>query len=255
MTAFPPPGAPEHRRRAGRPRSAARSAWTVVAAALGAFGGSALTASATSAQSVTRADARLVEAIEWYTGVTGRVDDARALTLLRAAASDPDNVLAIMWTARIASRGRMGVPRDDAQARVIATTVIDAVRSLAADGDPEALFLMGTAYDEALGVDVDWPEALRWYTRAATRGHVLAAHNIGNMHRDGRGTDADPAAAARWWLRAARAGDVIPALRLGEAFEAGRGVTASTESALYWYRKASAAGNAAATEAVDRLGG
>ena len=221
--------------------------WSAIAAALGV--------SPAAAQTVANADPRLVEAIEWYTGVAGQVDDARALGLLRSAASDPDNVLAIMWTARIASRGRMGVPRDEAQARVIATTVIDAVRSLAASGDAEALFLMGTAYDEALGVDVDWPEALRWYTRAAARGHVLAAHNIGNMYRDGRGTDADAAAAARWWLRAARAGDVIPALRLGEAFEAGRGVTASTESAVFWYRKASAAGNTAAAEALTRLGG
>jgi len=228
-------------------RAGRRVAWLAV--------GAAFVGTPAAAQTTTSADPRLVEAIEWYTGVTGRVDDVRALTLLRSAAGDPGNVLAIMWTARIASRGRMGVPRDEAQARVIATTVIDAVRSLAASGDPEALFLMGTAYDEALGVDVDWPEALRWYKRAAARGHVLAAHNIGNMYRDGRGIDADAATAARWWLRAARSGDVIPALRLGEAFEAGRGVTASKESAVFWYRKASAAGNAAATEALNRLGG
>lgn len=215
-----------------------------------------LTAAPLTAQpgQATTADARLVEAIEWYTGVTGRVDDARALALLTEAASDPANVLATMWTARIASRGRMGVARDEALARNIATTVIDRVRSLAARGDPEALFLMGTAYDEGLALDVDYPEALRWYSRAAARGHVLAAHNVGNMYRDGRGVDVDAEAAVRWWLRAARDGDVIPALRLGEAFEAGWGVSPNLDSARFWYGRAAAAGNAAAAGALERIG-
>ena len=98
-------------------------------------------------------------------------------------------------------------------------------------------------------------DLMRWYRRAAHRGHVLAVHNVGNMYRDGRGVDVDHARAAMWWLRAARAGDVIPALRLGEAYEAGRGVPPSVERARQWYEKAAAAGNATAAEALERIGG
>ena len=87
--------------------------------------------------------------------------------------------------------------------------MIDRIRDLAAEGDVEATFLMGTAYDEALGVEQDYLEAMRWYRRAAHMGHVLAVHNVGNMYRDGRGVDVDHATAAMWWLRAARAGDAV----------------------------------------------
>ena len=202
----------------------------------------------------TVADARLLESIDLYTGVAGHVDDATARQLLEAAASDPDDVLATMWIARVHSTGRMTFPRDPERAREIASGVIDELRGLAADGDVEATFLMGTAYDESLGVEQDFGEAMRWYRRAAHMGHVLAVHNVGNMYRDGRGVDVDHARAAMRWLRAARAGDVIPALRLGEAYEAGRGLPRSLEDARQWYEKAAAAGNATAAQALERIG-
>jgi TPR repeat protein len=203
----------------------------------------------------TQADPRLLESIDWYTGVAGRVDDERAKALLEEVTAVDTDVLGRMWLARVHSRGRMGFEQDEDQARALAAEVIAEIRTLAASGDVEAAFLMGTAYDEALGVDVDFGEAMRWYRRAAHRGHVLATHNVGNMHRDGRGVTVDHATAAMWWLRAARAGDVIPALRLAEAYEAGRGVPQNVEDARDWYEKAAAAGNATAAEALTRLGG
>lgn len=201
----------------------------------------------------TTADSRLLEAIDLYTGVAGRVDDEEARRLLESAASSGGDLLARMWIARVHSRGRMTFQRDEARARAIAAEERSGVRDLAAAGDVEAIFLMGTAYDEGLGVAVDHPEALRWYRRAAARGHVLAAHNVGNMYRDGRGVEVDHATAVRWWLRAARAGDAIPALRLGEAFEAGRGVPRDPETARFWYGQAAERGNQDATAGLRRL--
>lgn len=201
----------------------------------------------------TSAGPLLLESIDWYTGVAGRVDDAKAKELLLAAASDPQNSLAQMWIARVHSTGRMGFEHDEERARTIAARLIDEIRTLAGDGDVEATFLMGTAYDEGLGVDIDHPEAARWYRRAGARYHVLAVHNLGNMYRDGRGVPVRPDLAVSWWLRAAREGDAITQLRLGEAFEAGRGVTASPAEAMAWYGRAAALGNAAATGHVRRL--
>lgn len=203
----------------------------------------------------TTASASLLHAIDLYTGVAGRVDDEEARRLLEAAARDPDDVLARMWIARVHSRGRMTFPRDEDRARTVGAEVLPAVRDLAAAGDVEAAFLMGTANDEGLGVSVDYPEAMRWYRRAARRGHVLAVHNIGNMYRDGRGVVEDPATAVRWWLRAARAGDAIPALRLGEAFERGWGVGEDLDRARFWYGRAAEMGNEAAAEGLRRLEG
>ena len=60
-----------------------------------------------------------------------------------------------MWLARLSSRGRAGYPRDPARAQAIAEQLVGAVQRQAAAGTVEAMFLIGSAYDEGLGVDED----------------------------------------------------------------------------------------------------
>ncbi len=110
----------------------------------------------------------LVEAIDHYTGVAGTVDDGRARELLEQAAATRDP-LAVMWMARVHSTGRMGYPRDEERAREIAGGVIRKVQRAAESGVIEAVFLMGTAYDEGLGKPVD-PGARRSLRGRARRG-------------------------------------------------------------------------------------
>jgi len=200
-----------------------------------------------------RVDARLVEAIGWYTGVAGRVDDPKARGLIDAGAADGD-VLARMWVARAYSRGRLGYPRDEAKARAMAILLVDAVRRQAGLGSIEAVFLMGTAHDEGLGVGEDPTVALAWFHKAAAEGHTLAEHNLGNAYAAGRGVAADPAAAVAWWTKAALKGDAVTQVRLGEAYEQGKGVAVDLPAAKRWYGDAAARGNAAATAALQRLG-
>ena len=199
-------------------------------------------------------DPALLEAVDWYTGVAGTVDDVRARELLEQAV-ERGGPLARMWLARVHSTGRMGFPRDEERARTIAAEIIAKVERSAEAGVLEAVFLMGTAYDEGLGKPVDPVWAAAWHRRAAERGHVLGAHNLGNQYAAGRGVPEDHALAAEWWLRAAERGDAITQLRLGQAYEAGRGVPLDPERAREWYGRAAAAGNAQAREALERLGG
>lgn len=199
------------------------------------------------------ADPRLVDAIGWYTGTAGAVDDARARQLVDRAATDGD-VLSRMWVARAYSRGRLGYPRDPARATAIAEALLSAVRRQADLGAVEAVFLMGTAYDEGLGVPEDPGAALAWFERAAAAGHVLAAHNIGNAYASGRGVAASPATAVTWWLKAAARGDAVPQVRLGEAYERGLGVPVDLVEARRWYADAARRGHAGAKAALDRLG-
>ena len=198
-------------------------------------------------------DPTLLEAVDWYTGVAGAVDDERARELLEEAVAD-DGPLAVMWLARVHSTGRMGFPRDEERARGLARTVIRDVQRAAESGILEAVFLMGTAYDEGLGRPADPELAASWHRRAAERGHVLAAHNLGNAYSAGRGVAEDPALAVKWWTVAAEQGDAIPQLRLGETYEAGRGVARDMERAREWYARAAAAGNRQAREALERVG-
>jgi len=199
------------------------------------------------------ADTRLVEAITWYTGTAGTVDDARARALIERAAGDGD-VLARMWLARAWSRGRLGFPRDDARARAMAEQLVSAVARQAERGNVEAQFLMGRAIDEGLGVTEDPATAVGWFERAAAAGHTLAEHNLGNACAGGRGVAADPAAAVRWWTKAAVKGDAVTQLRLGESYERGVGVARDLALARRWYAEAAARGNAAARAALERLG-
>ncbi len=213
-----------------------------------------LAAAAPAAIAQPAADLRLVEAIGWYTGTRGLVDEAKARTLIETAAFE-GNVLARMWLARMYSRGRMGYPKDEAKAHAIADVLVDAVRRQATAGTVEAVFLMGTACDEGLGVPEDPAAAFEWFSKAAAAGHTLAEHNLGNAYATGRGVAADPVQAVAWWLKAATKGDAVPQLRLGEAYEAGRGVARSLDEARRWYGDAARRGNADAAGALKRLAG
>lgn len=229
-------------RRAGglRPRAGA-----AVIALVGLVG-------ACASEAVLSVDPQLVEAIDWYTGVTGQVDDARARELLEEAAADQDPI-SVMWKARVYSRGRMGFPQDEDEARRLAASVIGDVERAAADGIVEAEFLMGTAYDEGLGKEENADSATAWHRRAASAGYVLGQHNLGNAYAAGRGVPRNPALAVEWWTLAASKGDAVTQLRLGEAYESGTGVTADMAEALRWYGMAAQAGNREAQEALARL--
>lgn len=199
-------------------------------------------------------DPRLIDAIEWYTGVAGSVDDVKARALLLEVVSDTGSPLSRMWVARCHSRGRMGFERDAVLARALARDVIDEIREMARLGEPEAVFLMGTAFDEGLGEREDPRAAAEFFRQAADVGHVLSQHNLGNLHAAGRGVVQDPALAVRWWTLAAEQGDAITQLRLGEAYEAGNGVERDIPTAARWYTEAAQRGNVAAREALARLG-
>ncbi len=198
-------------------------------------------------------DPNLIVSILWYSGEAGTVDDEKARKLLVTAAADGDS-LSTMWIARVYSTGRMGYPVDKLHAQALATLVIADVEALAAAGVGEAQFLMGTAFAEALGRTRDDRLAAEWYLRAAEAGHVLAAHNMGNIHFSGTGVVQDDALAVRWWMQAAQAGDAIPQFRLGEMYEHGRGVEENLESAKLWYRESARRGNSNARDALKRIG-
>ena len=224
-----------------------------MSAALAVFVG-LLAASASVQDAAPRVDPRLVDAIGWYTGTAGKVDDPRARVLVEAAARDGD-VLGRMWLARAYSRGRMGLPRDEARAKAMAAIVLDAVRRQAERGSAEAQFLVGTALDEGLGVPEDPAAALEWFRRAAAQDHTLAQHNLGNAFAAGRGVTADAAEAVRWWLKAGEKGDAVVQQRLGESYERGTGVPRDPAQARRWYTDAAGRGNAQAKAALERLGG
>lgn len=199
-------------------------------------------------------DPLLNEAIHWYTGEAGHIDDPLARQLLERAAMDKD-AISMMWLARVYSTGRMTYPADKPRAVMLASGVLPEIKALAHAGNAEAMFLLGTAWAEGLGKQEDPEMALQWYRRAAAQDHVLAQHNIGNVYFSGTGVEQSDTDAVHWWQLAANAGDTVPMYRLGTMYELGRGVDADIEQALAWYQAAAQRRYPAAIEAVARLTG
>lgn len=92
-----------------------------------------------------------------------------------------------------------------------------------------------------------YPEAMRWYDRAAEAGNPRAQYFLGLSYERGlRGTAPDPAAAAAWYRKAAEQGFVDAQLRLAALLLAGRGVARDLAEAARWTAAAADAGSAAA---------
>ena len=83
----------------------------------------------------------------------------------------------------------------------IATTV------QAEASDAEAQFGLGLKYATGEGAGEDYPQAARWYRKAADQSHALAQFNLGLMYAAGHGVPRDEAEAALWFRKSAEQGD------------------------------------------------
>jgi TPR repeat protein len=75
--------------------------------------------------------------------------------------------------------------------------------ALAEAGDARAQFMMGTIYEQGLGVPKDLKTAARWYRLSAEGGNASAQYNLGVFYQFGKGVAKDPAEAVRWLRMAA----------------------------------------------------
>lgn len=107
-------------------------------------------------------------------------------------------------------------------------------------GDLEAQHDLAAFYatDDSLGIK-DEAEAVKWYTRAAERGHGPSQYDLGFMILLGEGTEKD-VAKGLWWMEQAVANRWEYAARvLSEVYEKGLfGVVPDPERAAYWNEKA-----------------
>jgi len=111
-------------------------------------------------------------------------------------------------------------------------------RQPAEPSDAQAQCDLGTAYYN----DNDYPEALRWFEKAAEKGHVEAQTMVGAMYHCGEGVTCDYAKAIKWYLLAAEQNDARAQFNLGRMYETGEGVTRDWPEAMKWYRKAAELG-------------
>lgn len=193
----------------------------------------------------------LQQAIRFYSGIEGQLDMARARTLFTQAA-DTHDPLATMWLARCYTKGLVGLEPNADYGQQLAAQAIQDVTRLAQEENPEALFLLASAYDDGLAIEPNKAEAVSWYLKAADRGHPIAQNTLGTMYLEGTGVEQSAAKASIWFRKAAALGDTSAQYNLGLMYEHGWGVEANSIAALHWYRKASERGHRQAQERVQR---
>jgi len=133
-----------------------------------------------------------------------------------------------------------------------------ALEATAEQGDPEAQFDLGCAYDLGEGVPEDKAEAAKWYRLAADQDHAKAQYYLGNAyHRIGDGVEEDHADMVKWFLMAIDTGleeegdQAEVYFHLGQAYDQGKGVPEDKAEAAEYYRLAAELGH---VEAQSKLG-
>ncbi len=91
----------------------------------------------------------------------------------------------------------------------------ESLNDRAEKGDAEAQFGLGLKYANSPGAAQDYPEAARWYLKAADQRHPLAQFNLGMMYANGHGMPADELVAAEWFQKAALQGDAAGQFHFG----------------------------------------
>lgn len=112
---------------------------------------------------------------------------------------------------------------------------IDELRAKAAEGDTNAQFRLGVAYDQGQGVAKNQSEAAVWYQKAAEQGHAPAQNSLGSMYQFGEGVPQDNIEAVRWYEKAADKGFGEAYTNLGYMYDGGLGVKQDKQKAAKLY--------------------
>ena len=116
----------------------------------------------------------------------------------------------------------------------------------------EAQYNLGKLYANGKGVPRDFPEALKWYSRAAEAGDVNLQYRLGQRYERGRGTPQDDAEALKWYRLAAESGHVLAQIKIRKMYERGDGAPQDDAEALKWHRRAAEMGDAESQSALGR---
>ncbi|HEY1892816.1 MAG TPA: tetratricopeptide repeat protein [Steroidobacteraceae bacterium] len=112
----------------------------------------------------------------------------------------------------------------------------------AAQGDPEAMNMVGRCHENAWGVPLDLERAAASYRASAAGGHDWGRYNYGSLLFDGRGVVPDLPQALRWFLQAAAQGHGRAMNMVARCMEEGWGCSRSAEDAAYWYCQSARSG-------------
>ena len=117
-------------------------------------------------------------------------------------------------------------------------------------GNTECESIVGTLYFHGVGgVEKNFDTALRYFEKAAAKGHAAAQNGVGRCHYEkGRYEEA-----FKWHTKSAAQGYANAEINLGILYEDGLGVTKDISKAIEWYTKAAEKGVVIAAKCLRKL--
>jgi len=106
---------------------------------------------------------------------------------------------------------------------------------LAKQGNPDAMFLVGSMYHIGRGVPVSYKDAAIWYRKAADAGKLDAIFVMGIVYEGGIGVPRSLKEALVWYKKAADRGFHIAQAKVGNMYAKGQGTPKDVAQAYYWF--------------------
>jgi len=120
-------------------------------------------------------------------------------------------------------------------------------------GDASSQYLLGKMYADAKGTEKNMRQAANWYAQAAKQGHSKAQAILGYLYSKGNGVNQDYSQAANWYQKAAKQGHINAQYNLAYLYSMGQGVLKNYQQAAYWYEKSAIQGDADAQNSLGKL--
>jgi len=115
------------------------------------------------------------------------------------------------------------------------------------------MYRLGSRDGPPMTIPVDPQLCFRWNLAAAKQEDVDAMFNIGSAYDEGDGVEQNDESAFEWFMKAAEKGDEDAQLNVGEFYEEGIGCEIDLVKAMHWYQKSAAQEYQQAMDAVARL--
>ena len=116
------------------------------------------------------------------------------------------------------------------------------LRLAAANGDASAEFQVATRFADGKGVEQNFDEAIKWYTRSAARGFALSQYRLGTFYERGLGVDKDAQRARVWYERAASQDNIKSMHNLAVLAASPTGGKPDYTTAARWFTEAAERG-------------
>jgi hypothetical protein len=134
-------------------------------------------------------------------------------------------------------------PASEVKAPPAEVNSTEAIKAMAAKGDPRAQRALAMAYRVGNGVVQDYAESAKWLRKSAEQGDILSQYGTGNNYERGTGVTKDLVESLRWYRMAADQGNAEAQFNVGNCYYNGWGVTRNYAEGVKWYRKSAEEGN------------